>query len=300
MAPLLSSPRETFSVFRPLSCRSLGGFRPSHSQRRTAPFLHMTWPKALVLSHLPTMTTACPSRNPVVPQVYSAAKSMLGSSKLPVKMAGISLSGALYAAEGDVARDDLGVEDMEARIKSQVRCFSWIEQVFVVLRNPHGAETGTVFCCCEDRATITTGSCLCVGKWRSASCKTRGQTLRVQLLFSRQMWYYSQKPSSDGSLGMALHSCGTSFIRQDPPAPLQALWPSSGAILVKRSLNRRNPGISLLRPGVVVVPGQSITACGFMTTPPLCSLLFSLLSLADAARKGLRRCRCSRSTSWQR
>ncbi|CAM9506790.1 unnamed protein product, partial [Ectocarpus sp. 12 AP-2014] len=53
-------------------------------------------------------------------EVYSAAKAMLGSSKLPVKMAGISLSGALYAAEGGVARDDLGVEDMEARIKSQV------------------------------------------------------------------------------------------------------------------------------------------------------------------------------------
>ncbi|CAM9327818.1 unnamed protein product, partial [Ectocarpus sp. 13 AM-2016] len=53
-------------------------------------------------------------------EVYSAAKAMLRSSKLPVKMAGISLSGALYAAEGDVARDDLGVEDMEARIKSQL------------------------------------------------------------------------------------------------------------------------------------------------------------------------------------
>ncbi|CAM9685834.1 unnamed protein product, partial [Ectocarpus sp. 4 AP-2014] len=53
-------------------------------------------------------------------EVYSAAKAMLGSSKLPVKMAGISLSGALYAAEGDVARDDLGVEDMEARTKSQL------------------------------------------------------------------------------------------------------------------------------------------------------------------------------------
>ncbi|CAB1120609.1 unnamed protein product [Ectocarpus sp. CCAP 1310/34] len=53
-------------------------------------------------------------------EVYSAAKAMLGSSKLPVKMAGISLSSALYAAEGDVARDDLGVEGMEARIKSQL------------------------------------------------------------------------------------------------------------------------------------------------------------------------------------
>ncbi|CAM9215131.1 unnamed protein product, partial [Ectocarpus sp. 8 AP-2014] len=53
-------------------------------------------------------------------EVYSAAKAMLGSSKLPVKMAGISLSGALYAAEGDAARDALGVEDMEARIKCQL------------------------------------------------------------------------------------------------------------------------------------------------------------------------------------
>lgn len=52
--------------------------------------------------------------------MYTAAKSMLGSSKLPVKMAGISLSTALYAAEGDAARSDLGVEDMEPRIKSQV------------------------------------------------------------------------------------------------------------------------------------------------------------------------------------
>lgn len=56
-----------------------------------------------------------------MPQVYAAAKSMLGSSKLPVKMAGISLSAALYAAEGAVAKGDLGVEDMQPRIKSQVR-----------------------------------------------------------------------------------------------------------------------------------------------------------------------------------
>lgn len=54
---------------------------------------------------------------------------MLGSSKLPVKMAGVSFAGALYAAEGAVAKVDLGVEDMESRIKSQVghcRCrLSW-------------------------------------------------------------------------------------------------------------------------------------------------------------------------------
>lgn len=53
-------------------------------------------------------------------QVYAAAKSMLGSSKLPVRMAGVSLSAALYAAEGAAARDDLGVEDLESRIKAQV------------------------------------------------------------------------------------------------------------------------------------------------------------------------------------
>lgn len=53
-------------------------------------------------------------------QVYAAAKSMLGSSKLPVRMAGVSLAAALYAAEGATAKDELGVEDMESRIKSQV------------------------------------------------------------------------------------------------------------------------------------------------------------------------------------
>lgn len=45
---------------------------------------------------------------------------MLESSKLPVRMAGVSLSAALYAAEGFIARNDLGVEDMESRIKAQV------------------------------------------------------------------------------------------------------------------------------------------------------------------------------------
>lgn len=56
-----------------------------------------------------------------MPQVYAAATAMLGSSKLPVRMAGVSLSAALYTAEGDAAKADLGVEDMEPRIRSQVR-----------------------------------------------------------------------------------------------------------------------------------------------------------------------------------
>lgn len=46
---------------------------------------------------------------------------MLGSSKLPVRMAGVSLSAALYAVEGDAAKADLDVEGMEPRMKSQVR-----------------------------------------------------------------------------------------------------------------------------------------------------------------------------------
>lgn len=53
--------------------------------------------------------------------MYTAAKSMLASSKLPVKMAGISLAASLHAREGAVAKGDLGVEDMDPRIKSQVR-----------------------------------------------------------------------------------------------------------------------------------------------------------------------------------
>lgn len=57
---------------------------------------------------------------PYSSQVYAAAKSMLGSSKLPVKMAGVSLSAALYAAEGSTAKTDLGFDDMESRIKAQV------------------------------------------------------------------------------------------------------------------------------------------------------------------------------------
>ena len=52
--------------------------------------------------------------------MYLAAKALLASSKLPIKMAGITLAAALYAAEGDGAKEGLGMEDMEHRIKAQV------------------------------------------------------------------------------------------------------------------------------------------------------------------------------------
>ncbi|CAM9773105.1 unnamed protein product, partial [Laminaria digitata] len=54
-------------------------------------------------------------------EVYLAAKSLLSSSKLPIKMAGVSLATALYTAEGDGAKKALGMEDMEHRIKALVR-----------------------------------------------------------------------------------------------------------------------------------------------------------------------------------
>ncbi|CAM9939967.1 unnamed protein product [Scytosiphon promiscuus] len=65
-------------------------------------------------------TVCCGGLSTLSTQVYTAAKSMLGSSKLPVKMAGVSLAAALYAAEGSGAIADLGVEDMESRIKAQL------------------------------------------------------------------------------------------------------------------------------------------------------------------------------------
>lgn len=52
--------------------------------------------------------------------MYLAAKSLLSSSKLPIKMAGVTLAAALYAVEGDGAKEALGMEDMEFRIKAQV------------------------------------------------------------------------------------------------------------------------------------------------------------------------------------
>ncbi len=56
-----------------------------------------------------------------VPQVYAAAQAMLGNSDPPVRRAGVFLSAALYAAEGDAAKADLGMKDMEHEIKSEVR-----------------------------------------------------------------------------------------------------------------------------------------------------------------------------------
>lgn len=52
--------------------------------------------------------------------MYAAAKSLLASSKLPIKMAGVSLATSLYVAEGAAAKEDLGVGDVEMRIQSQV------------------------------------------------------------------------------------------------------------------------------------------------------------------------------------
>ena len=52
--------------------------------------------------------------------MYLAAKSLLGSTKLPIKMAGVTLATALYTAEGDGAREALEMEEMEYRIKAQV------------------------------------------------------------------------------------------------------------------------------------------------------------------------------------
>lgn len=37
-----------------------------------------------------------------------------------IKMAGVTLATSLYLAEGSLAQADLGVEDMELRIRSQV------------------------------------------------------------------------------------------------------------------------------------------------------------------------------------
>lgn len=83
------------------------------------PTLPQVWYRYLLLN-----TAQLPARNARTnarTQVYAAAKSMLGSSKLPVRMAGVSLSAALYAADGAPAKDDLGVEDLESRLKAQVR-----------------------------------------------------------------------------------------------------------------------------------------------------------------------------------
>lgn len=53
-------------------------------------------------------------------QVYTAAKSLLTSSKLPIKMSGVALASSLYLAEGPQAETDLKLDDMELRTRSQV------------------------------------------------------------------------------------------------------------------------------------------------------------------------------------
>lgn len=55
-------------------------------------------------------------------QVYAAAKSLLTSSKLPIKMSGVALATSLYLAEGSRAEEDLKLDDMELRTRSQVLC----------------------------------------------------------------------------------------------------------------------------------------------------------------------------------
>lgn len=55
-------------------------------------------------------------------KVYAAASALLASQKVPIKMTGVSLAKSLFVAEGQKAMDDLRVEDMEPRMKSQVSC----------------------------------------------------------------------------------------------------------------------------------------------------------------------------------
>ncbi|CAM9741943.1 unnamed protein product, partial [Hapterophycus canaliculatus] len=77
-------------------------------------------------------------------EVYAAAKAMLGSSKLPVKMAGVSLAAALFAAEGSLAKADLGVEDMESRVQAQLeRAFADADAAFAAAHEEGGPSAAT-------------------------------------------------------------------------------------------------------------------------------------------------------------
>lgn len=106
-------------------------------------------------------------------KVYAAASALLAIQKVPIKMAGVSLAKSLFVAEGQKARDDLKVEEMEPRMKSQVSCrFSL--QLYLRLLSCSGLERRFAFLSLYFIETLMITFCMeghdfwLYGRWRES------------------------------------------------------------------------------------------------------------------------------------